>query len=274
MLLLLRRLLNLKRMITRSLLLLSLIFLNSCGLSTGLYDDILKAQDYIKEQKFEKAVKIYESILLKKPSKTVKIKINFQLGEIYSIYLNDFKKSEKYFNEIVNESNEPIQQVQALEKLGNIYFNNIKDYKSSEKAYNQLRNFYPPLQRHSFYNYQHALSIFKQKKYKKAILTFTKLMDHGEDEYSVKAHYYIGLSHFYKKDYELALESWFEYLKREKRSDLIVQTKFLIANAYESSEKLKEAYNIYYSLLGEYPNADVIKNRLNALYERRVARKR
>ena len=61
---------------------------------------------------------------------------------------------------------------------------------------------------------------------------------------------------------------------REKRRDNIVQTKFLMANAYETMEKLKAAYNIYYSILGEYPNTEVIKNRLKSIYERRVARKR
>ena len=58
------------------------LLLQSCGLSAGLYDDILEAQDFIKEQKFSEAAKIYENILTKKPSKTVRIKINFQLGEI------------------------------------------------------------------------------------------------------------------------------------------------------------------------------------------------
>ena len=47
-----------------------------------------------------------------------------------------------------------------------------------------------------------------------------------------------------------------------------------MGNAYETMEELKKAYNIYYSILGEYPNNDVIKNRLNSLYKRRIARKR
>ena len=47
-----------------------------------------------------------------------------------------------------------------------------------------------------------------------------------------------------------------------------------MANAYETMERLKEAYNIYYSIVGEYPNNEVIKARLNSIYERKVARKR
>ena len=47
-----------------------------------------------------------------------------------------------------------------------------------------------------------------------------------------------------------------------------------MANSYESLENLKSAYNIYYSILGEYPNTEVIQNRLKGIYNRRIARKR
>jgi hypothetical protein len=84
----------------------------------------------------------------------------------------------------------------------------------------------------------------------------------------------MGLIEFYNKNWDKAVEYWLEYLKRERRKDQIVKVKFLIANAHESNEKLKEAYNIYYSLLPAYPNPDVLRARLKSLYARRVARKR
>jgi tetratricopeptide (TPR) repeat protein len=260
---------------SRHLLLLLISFTaTSCGFSTGLYDDILKAQELITENKFKPAVRIYEGILKKKPSKTIRIKINYQLGEIYSIYLSDYKKSIEHFNIIVNNSNEPKWQVKSLEKLGAIYFEKTKDFSSASKSYLQLKNFYPVLNKYNFYVYRYGLSLFHGKKYTKSAKVFNKLITKKNSIYSIQAYYYTGLANFYKKEYKLALENWFEYLKREKRKDRIVQTKFLIANAYETTEKLKEAYNIYYSILGEYPNTEVIKTRLESLYQRRVARKR
>jgi hypothetical protein len=65
-----------------------------------------------------------------------------------------------------------------------------------------------------------------------------------------------------------------EYIKRETRKDNVVQAKFVLANALENLEELKKAYNMYYSILSDYPNIDVIKNRLKSIYKRRVARKR
>lgn len=246
----------------------------SCGFSSGLYNDILEAQDLITQQKFKKAARIYEGVLLKKPSKTIRIKINFQLGEIYSIYLSDFKKSVYHFEQIVNDSNEPKWQVNSLEKLGNIYLNETNEFEKAAASYLKLKNFKPVLDKSSFYNFRYALSLLRGGKYKEANKIFNELIKEKKTDYAVQSYYNRGLAYFYMKDYKKALSSWFEYLKREKRNDRIVQTKFLIANAYESSEKLKEAYNIYYSILGEYPNAEVIQSRLESLYSRRVARKR
>jgi hypothetical protein len=47
-----------------------------------------------------------------------------------------------------------------------------------------------------------------------------------------------------------------------------------MANAYETMENLSKAYSIYYSIQGEYPNTKVIQNRLNSVYQRKVAKKR
>ncbi|MFT6633661.1 MAG: tetratricopeptide (TPR) repeat protein [Bacteriovoracaceae bacterium] len=248
--------------------------MTGCGFSSGLYKDIIKAQDLITERKFKKAVNVYESILLKKPSKNIQIKIKFQLGEIYSIYLNDYSNSLRNYNSIVFDSNEPVWQVKSLEKMGNIYYENLNDFKKAKMSYYKLINFIPVLEGQSFYKFRYALSVFQLKNYTEAIGAFNEIIAGEKTVSSVQSYYYLGLAYFYKQDWINANKNWFEYLKRETRKDRIVKTKFLIANAYESSEKLKEAYNIYYSILGEYPNPKVIKNRLNSLYKRRIARKR
>ncbi len=251
-----------------------LLIFTSCGFSSSLYNDILDAQDLIAKQEFEDAAEIYESILERKPSKNIKIKINFQLGEIYSIYLEDYKKSLVHFNKIVSDSNEPLWQVKSLEKIAAIHYDNLQNYKLSKSYYFELMNFVPKLEKQSFYKFRYALSIFHLNEYSNAIKIFKDLSQEEENDEAIQSYYYLGLSYYYKEDWAKANKNWFEYLKREKRKDRIVKTKFLIANAYESSEKLKEAYNIYYSILGEYPNPEVIRSRLNSLYERRVARKR
>ena len=251
-----------------------LFILTGCGFSSGLYKDIIKAQDLITDQKFSEAVKTYETILLKKPSKNIAIKINFQLGELYSIYLNNYDKSLKHYLSIVNSSNEPNWQVKSLERIGIIYYEDIKNYIEAEKVYKTLINFHPVLENQNDYKYKYALSIFMQNKYKASIEKFNELKDVKNARIVLDSYYHAGLAYFYRREWKEALNEWKEYLKRETRKDKVVNTKFLIANAYESSEKLKEAYNIYYSILGDYPHPEIIKSRLESLYNRRIARKR
>jgi tetratricopeptide (TPR) repeat protein len=251
-----------------------LLILTGCGFSSGQYQDILKAQELLEEQEYEKATIIYKNILQRKPSKTIQIKISFQLGEIYSIYLGEYEDSIHYFQEIIKESNEPLWQVKALEKIGHINFENIRDYKSSKIAYNKLIKFVPKLEKSNFYTYRKALSHFYLKEYKLAIKLFKELAKDEKNKLGIESYYYIGLTNFYIQNWDLAIQNFKKYLSLETHKTKIIKTKFMIANSYESSEKLKEAYNIYYSLLGEYPNPAVIKNRLNSLYKRRVSRKR
>ena len=252
-----------------------LFILTGCGgCSSNLYQDILKAEELLTQQKFEQAVKVYTKILKKKPSEQIKIKVNFQLGEIYSIYLNNYELSLKYYSQIIEDSNEWGWQVVALEKMSNIYFESLADYSKSKEYYTKLINFVPELKDQSFYKFRYAQSQLNLGEYRNSINSFDDLIESDKTDFKVQSYYHRGLAFFYLHNWDEAINSWYEYLKYEQRRDRITKTKFLIANAYESAEKLKEAYNIYYSILGEYPNPEVVKNRLNSLYERRVSRKR
>ena len=252
-----------------------IIFFNvGCDFSSGLHKDILKAQDFISERNFKKAAITYEGILKRKASKNIRIKIHYQLAEIYSVYLNNYEAALSNLKNIIVESNEPLWQVKALEKIGEIYFENLKDYQSALNTYKKLSLFIPKLEKQDYYIFRYSQSLFYLGNYLESDKLMKDLSINSNGEPKVRSFYYLGLSHFYRKDWDAAISFWFEYLKREKRKDYIINVKFLIANAYESSENLKEAYNIYYSIIGEYPNPEVIKNRLNSLYQRRVARKR
>jgi tetratricopeptide (TPR) repeat protein len=250
------------------------LFFVSCDFTSGLHRDILKAQNFINEQKFKKAIEIYKNVLNRRISKNIQVKINFQLGDIYSVYLNQYDSSIQYYKKILRISDDPLWQVKAYEKIAQIYFENLRKFTQASKIYRILKDFKPQLKRHDFYEYRYILSIFNLGSFKESSIEFSRIASEKGHQYNVRANYYLGMCYYFQKKWVKAVNSWFDYIKREKRKDYIVQSKFMIANAYESAEKLKDAYNVYYSILGEYPNPDVIKRRLESLYNRRVARKR
>ncbi len=264
----------LKILFSKLFVLVSVLGLSSCDFTSGLNQDILSAQKYVDNQRFDKAVELYERILVKNPSKVIKTKINYQLAEIYYLYLDQQVKALKYYQFIVDNVDDPLWQVKALEKIADINFSFARNFNESIRAYQILMQVKPRLSDYDYYFLRVGESYFELGRYDKAREIFNQIINQPTNPYYVEAYNQMALIEFYNKNWDKAVDYWLEYLKREKRKDQIVKVKFLIANAYESNEKLKEAYNIYYSLLSTYPNPDVLRARLKSLYARRVARKR
>ncbi|HXH31836.1 MAG TPA: tetratricopeptide repeat protein [Bacteriovoracaceae bacterium] len=263
-----------RHLFSRLFFILFILGLSSCDFTSGLNQDILSAQKYVDNQQFSKAVDVYERILKKGPSKLIKTKINYQLAEIYYLYLDQQLRALKYYQYIVENVDDPLWQVKSLEKMADINFSFAKNFDESIRAYQMLMQFKPRLKNYDYYFLRVGESYFEMGRYQKAREVFNQILDQPLNPYHVEAFNQMGLIEFYNKNWDKAVDYWLEYLKREKRKEQIIKVKFLIANAYESGEKLKEAYNIYYSLLPYYPNPEMLRARLKALYARRVARKR
>lgn len=249
-------------------------FLFSCDFTPRLHKKILEAQEYIKNQQYSKAISQYKEILKNNPPADITVKINYQLGELFSINLGKNRESLKYYNDIKNLTESPLWLVKSEERIAEISFTYLKDYKLSEKSYKLLVNFTPRLEKFDFYQFRLATTYIKANMYNQALEELGKIQKIKSHKYYIESYFQIGLLNFQKKNNQEAINNWKEYLKRETRRSKLVQTRFLMANAYESMEELKQAYNLYYSILGEYPNTEVIQNRLNSIFQRRVSRKR
>ena len=250
------------------------LLLASCDFTPPINRKIIDAQNYITEQKYNKAAFLYEDILKSNPGAELRLKICYQLGELYSIYLGDYKKAVNNYTEVKDLTEDPLWLIKTEEKLADINFFYKKNYKEAIKNYTKLSEFTPKLKKYDFFQMQIALACYLFHDSQNAIKQLTKIQIDQNHEYFIRSFYYLGLIYFEKNDYSKALFVWSEYLKRETKKDYIVQAKFLVANIYESTENLKMAYDIYYSIANDYPNPDVIQNRLSSLYERRVSRRR
>ena len=246
----------------------------SCDFTPPINRKIIDAQNYITEQKYNKAAYLYEDILKSNPGSELRLKICYQLGELYSIYLGEYKKAVYNYEEVKQLTEDPLWLIKIEEKLADINFNYRKNYSEAIKNYSKLSEFTPKLKKYDYFQLQIAISYYFLNDSENSIKQLTKIQTNPNDEYFIRSFYYLGLIYYEKKDFNKALFVWSEYLKRETKKEYIVQAKFLVANIYESTENLKMAYDIYYSIANDYPNPDVIQNRLSSLYERRVSRRR
>ena len=250
-----------------------LLLLAGC-FTPRLNKEILKTQEDIAAQRYQKAISRYEGILNSSPPKEIKAKIYYQLGELYSIQMLDYNKAIYYYNQVKDASDDSLWEVKAEEKMADINFMYTKNYKAAIKNYTHLFEFRPKLNQSDMYEYRLAMCFFYIGEMDKSIVIFEKILKNDKHQYNVKSFYHLGMIFFQSEKWQKAVYYWKDYIKKESRRDKVVQTRFLMANAYETMEQLKEAYNLYYSILGEYPHTEVLKSRLNAIYARRVSRKR
>ena len=249
-----------------------IILLLSCDFAPRIHKQILYAQRLIGEQKYSLAIEQYKEILEKNPPEQTKL--YFQIGEIYSSYLLKHEEAIEFYKKAIESSSNLLWMIKAEEKIAEINFSFLKDYEGAVQNYKKLVSFTPKLANIDFYQYRLAICYINSKRLDKGheILDFiNKRPDH---KYYVQSFYQKGMNYFLQGKWRLAVQYWKQYIENEESEHLITQTKFLMANAYETMDDLKEAYEIYYSLLTTYPNIEVIKNRLDSIYQRRVTRKR
>ena len=246
----------------------------ACDFTPRIHKDILNAQQSLSQQNFVEASKRYQKILEKSPDEKIKVKIHYQLGEIQSLHLGKYWQAIKHFQKVQESTQEPLWQVKSEERIAQISFEFLKNYRLSLKSYKRLASFTPRLKNYDKYEYRIAKSYMGLKKFEMARRAFVEIQKNKNQDHYVDSFYQLGLVHFELKNWQEAINKWKLYIQREKKPDSVVQAKFLMANAFETMEELKKAYNLYYSILGEYPNTQVVQNRLNAIYKRRVARKR
>lgn len=251
-----------------------LLFITSCDFTPRLSKDVLAAQEYIQNHEYEKAASRYETILKESLTPEMRLKINYQLAELYSTYINNQSKALYFYTQVKKEADDPLWVVKSEEKMGEINFSYLGNYLAAVDSYLRLTQFEPRLNRYDFYRYRLGVSYINAGKYPEAIDVFEKIQKDVNGEYYAKTYYFIGMVYFQQKEWLKAIAFWREYLKIEKRLDQIVDAKFFMANAYEMLEELKIAYDIYYSILSTYPYPEVIQSRLNSIYQRRLARKR
>ncbi|OFZ14226.1 MAG: hypothetical protein A2X86_05075 [Bdellovibrionales bacterium GWA2_49_15] len=251
-----------------------LFLLVACNLNPRIEHELILAQELIKSQKYSDAIFLLEKILKGTVPTALKGKVYYQLGELYSLHFRDYQTSLKYYEKLRQISEDPKWQIKAEEKKAEINFLFFRNYNESITIYKKLVSFTPRLENYSAFLLRLGQSYLYNKNFEQAEAIFKRIGEDQDSRTAGKSLYYLGLMSFIKKEYLVAIDFWKEYLKVETNKESIVQTKFLIANAYETIEELKKAYNLYYSLMGEYPNTEVLKQRLTSIYNRRIARKR
>ena len=197
-----------------------------CDFSPRLHKEILEAQSFINTQNYEKAALKYKKILNGVAPKKVKIKIFYQLGELYSIHLDDNNLAINYYSKILKLSEDLRELVKVEEKIAEIDFSYLKNFKRAVESYERLIKFKPRLKKHDFYHYRLGLSYLNFGKLEKAEKTFQEILRDRSHEYYLKSLYNSGLIFFKSKNWKKAIGFWETYISLEKEGTMLFKPSF------------------------------------------------
>lgn len=252
----------------------SLLILSSCDFTPPLNKKILEAQGLIRDNRYEAAISRYRVILKESPPEEIKVKIKYQIGDLYSIYLSKIEESLPYYEEVSKLTKDIRWRLKSISRLADLNFTHLKRYEKAIYYFQEMLYLTTDKSEIDFYEFRIAQSYYKKSDFKMAKKRFSEISNNKEHAYYTKSIYFLGMISFYIEDWKESITLLQRYIALEKNRDDVIEAKFILANALESRENLNMAYDIYSSILGEYPNTQVVKEKLESLYRRRVARKR
>lgn len=252
-----------------------LIFtLVSCDFSTGVSRRILKAQKFVNTYHYDEALKEYHQLVKLNIPEKVKHKIYYQIAEIYNLYLMDKKKALFYYDKVNDHYVDEKLRSITLKKATILSFE-LRDFSRVIKYYRYfLENKKVSSKEKNFYEFEIARSYFEMNQWDKAKEIFLLILKNSKNPYHARSLFYLGQIASYEKKDDLAISYWKTALKSEKKTQLETELKFYLANLYEHKQDLDNAYKYYYSIIESYPNPNVIKKRLEGVYNRKVSRRR
>src|SRR5208283_3203084 len=113
--------------------------------------------------------------------------------------------------------------------------------------------------REDIQQYEGAVALSKERKFKEAIDEFQSLLDGGiKSDYADNCHYWIGLCHYSMHEYKMAIQQFQEVLKfriSKKRDD----SQFMIAQTYDRMGNHQQAQVEFKKFVELYPNSEYLQ---------------
>ncbi len=113
--------------------------------------------------------------------------------------------------------------------------------------------------REDIQQYEGAVALAKERKFKEAIDEFQSLLDGGvKSDYADNCHYWIGLCRYSMHEYKMAIQQFQEVLKfkiSKKRDD----SQFMIAQTYDRMGNHQQAQVEFKKFVELYPNSEYVQ---------------
>lgn len=256
-------------------------FLSSCTSQSSNSARYLTAEKLWTEKKYEASVVEFDRIVKESPGSALGVQALWRASMTRALFLNDFPEALRGLQSFIDQSAQSNLVLDAQKEIGEILFSKTQQYPQAIDHYEKLIQSKKFPKEEGFFLYRISRANAALGKIKRAISTEESILEkYPEGDLALKTKLDLAQNWFtigdvekqaYAKSLELYKEVSDETRTRDRKKYLDAQ--FGMAIVMEEMDRLDEAVNIFKSIESEYEVPNIVKIRIQKIYDRSKRKK-
>ncbi|UCH66054.1 MAG: tetratricopeptide repeat protein [Ignavibacterium sp.] len=190
---------------------------------------------YERKDEYENAVKYYDELLSYHRNSPLLVSAQIRIGYCY-FYLKDYQSSILELNNPILDNLPDNLYSESLFLLANAHYR-VQEYSDAERVYSELLKTFPDSDVKRDAEYGLAWSLFQQRKYDDAFITFDNLST-GNDSIAIESFYWKAEANRYAGNNEAAIKIYRDLLIEHPNSFIIPKVEYELGLLYFNIQDL------------------------------------
>jgi TolA-binding protein len=244
---------------------LSLALLSACSerRQTSL---IQAAEEKTAQGRYAEASELLKKVIAINGDSKPAVHALYKLGFLLETYLHDYEGALANYSAFVQHSQDSVSIYEVQKRIAGIYFEQQKNPEKTIEAYKKLIAMNPDSLEADFFQFRIAEAYYQENNFEQARQEYQTLLDRfPKSAYIPHARFEIGNTYYLEGKNDIAIEALEQVIRHHPQSEYAVEAQFLMADCLEHMDKGVNALQIYESLKGRYPAAEVLNQKIENL---------
>ena len=238
-----------------------------CGSGSEGRADFERAESALSRGEYKKAVELYAEFVALHPESSLAPESIYKKAYVYKNMLGDKQSAMDSYATLLDLYPASEQVFLAREDLAVIHSSMDEDRLAIAEYAWLIEN--GPRAKRSGYHYEIAMKYVKRNDFDQARIEFEELLKlEPSKDFIPKAYFQIATTYYLEGRLDDAIKGYDVVIGNFTDNPLYVEAKFSKGTALQERGSLKEALKIFKELMGEYPNQELLKIRIEATEER------
>lgn len=253
----------------------AIVLLGLCGCNANSSkNQFALAEQLFLEKKYDASIHEFDKIVQRDPQSEFGVKALQQIATIQQLYLNNADEALKTYRLLLKRSTDPNLTRETQLTIANLYFERFEDYEKAAENYLALYQAGPEDEEADQFLYRYGRSLFLKNHFDSAMKAYQTLREKfPRSYYSLRAELEIANALSSSGKCKEAIKKYDE-VRASSRKDLRIMATFETANCYEYLDDLDTAYDLLASIQADYPNPDVVSQKMQKIKRRKILRRR